>query len=144
MDQTHARSDQAAQSLHTVCIGSKRRFSGTIRWHDPPCHTLCKARLCTHLPRQGSIAGITTQRFPGTGNTPLASLFEKNSSPGLRDPECDRHRWMGEIMLRHFVDSISRWFLSASLEGREEYLAQAKTIDELERRMRDTDRWLGP
>jgi hypothetical protein len=47
-------------------------------------------------------------------------------------------------MLRHFLDSISRWIVGASLDRREEYLAQAKTIDELERRMRETDRWLGP
>ena len=43
-------------------------------------------------------------------------------------------------MLRHFLDAISRWIVSASIDRREEYLAQAKTIDELERRIRETDR----
>ncbi|QYD71738.1 DUF3563 domain-containing protein [Paraburkholderia edwinii] len=47
-------------------------------------------------------------------------------------------------MLRYFLNAISRWFVSASFDRREEYLAQAKTIDELERRIRETDRWLGP
>jgi hypothetical protein len=51
---------------------------------------------------------------------------------------------MGEVMFRDFIDSISRWFESSLMDRREEYLAQAKTIDEHERRMRETDRWLGP
>jgi hypothetical protein len=51
---------------------------------------------------------------------------------------------MDEIMIRHFLEAISRWIYSASAERREDYLAEAKSIDELERRIRDTDRWLGP
>ncbi|CAB3770712.1 hypothetical protein LMG29739_05852 [Paraburkholderia solisilvae] len=47
-------------------------------------------------------------------------------------------------MLRNFFDSISRWFENSWLERRDEYLASAKTLEELEQRMRDTDRWMGP
>ncbi|MFC0577672.1 hypothetical protein [Paraburkholderia solisilvae] len=51
---------------------------------------------------------------------------------------------LGEVMLRNFFDSISRWFENSWLERRDEYLASAKTLEELEQRMRDTDRWMGP
>jgi hypothetical protein len=51
---------------------------------------------------------------------------------------------MGNNMLHNFLDAISRWFESSWRQQRDEYLESAKTIDELERRMRDTDRWSGP
>jgi hypothetical protein len=73
-------------------------------------------------------------------------ITELKALPRTQFPPRRSHILAGleEIMLAYFFDAISRWFENSRPERRDDYFESAKTMDEVERRMRDIDRWLGP